>query len=229
MLGETVIVDIGADFRTDTAKPDNALDQFLDGAANAVFEGQTHFLGTLAGKGAVLVIGSPGQQLAPAVEDGNVLRFHVRNGGGNKMLDRQNLFTAKAAGPLDLEHDGCARLAALAAEEFALRQHQVNTGAAHIVHCADGSSKLAFERADQIYVLNKIGGSEAIGLVEDFVSHGPAARHALLGEGHAEFQDFVAGDKNLLASSLQFVLNIAGFEFFDDGTAVGGIEVAIKQ
>lgn len=162
LFREAVIVDIGADLGAHATEADDALDQLFNGTADTVLECQTHLFGALSGKSAILVIGAPGQKLAAAVEDGNVLRFHVGNGCGDQMLDCQNLLAAEAAGTLNLQHHGCAWLAPLAAEEFALRQHQMDAGAADIVHRPDGPSEFAFKRADQVDVLNEIGCAETV-------------------------------------------------------------------
>jgi hypothetical protein len=64
----------------------------------------------------------------------------------------------------------------LAAEQLALRHHEVDPGRLHGVDGADGARELALKGTDKVDVLHEVGGAERVRLVEQLVADGPAGR-----------------------------------------------------
>src|SRR5687768_16302316 len=99
----------------------------------------------------------------------------------------------------ELEHDGGARRLAVALEQPAFRDHQMNARRLNASDRSDGARQLALERAQVIDALNEAGRRERIALVENLVADAAARRQPLPGEIHADAGEIRPRHENRLA------------------------------
>jgi hypothetical protein len=105
----------------------------------------------------------------------------------------------------------------------------VDARGADAVERADGAGELAFQRAELVDVLDEARGAEAVGLVEDLVADGAAARQAFPGEGEAELQHLVLRHQDLCAVAAQFVWHAHAVELLDQLGGFLGVQPAEQQ
>jgi hypothetical protein len=143
------------------------------------------------------------------------------------MLDRSHLLAVEAAAAGEHEDDRGARILPLTAEQLAARQYQMHARLLHRGDRADGARQLALERAHVVDVLNEVGGTEALGAIEDFVADGGAARQTFLGHHHARAPDLVLRHEDLAAFLTDPVGDVHLLEAGDDLAAVLRAEFAV--
>ena len=77
----------------------------------------------------------------------------------------------------------------------------MDPGAVDAVDGLDRAGQLAFQRAQAIDVLDKGGGAESVGLVENLIADAGGGQ-IVLGQRHAQLGDLVGGHQDRAAISL---------------------------
>ncbi len=140
------------------------------------------------------------------------------------MPDRADLARVEVAH--QLQDDGGAGLLAVAFEQAALWQDEVDAGGLDAADRPDRARQLAFQRAQVVHVLDEIGRGEGVALVEDLVSDAGLAREALAGKVHAQAGQVGARRHHRLAGVAPgLVSDAAGVEVAHDGGRVLGRQV----
>ena len=169
-LLHAVGVDLGRDLDARAALADDAGHQLLDLLFHAPLEALLLFL--QRGRAARLALGAVGQQASALVDDRDLVGLQAFHGGGDEMADRAHLARVELAG--HLQRDGGAGLLAVALEQLALGDDEMDPRRLDAREGPDGAGELAFQRAQRVDVLHEAGGREGVALVEDLVADAAA-------------------------------------------------------
>ena len=164
---DPVEVEFRIDLDAGPARPDDAGDHVLDLAAQAPLQGDLPVLEAAGGIG----LGAPGavrQQPAALVDDRDALGLQALDRGGGEVADRPDLPGIEVAH--QLQHDGGARGLAVALEQAALGQDEVDARRLDPADRPDRAGELALQGAQVVHVLDEVGGRERVALVEDLVA-----------------------------------------------------------
>ena len=202
------------------AGADHAGDDGLDSLAQGVFVvGGVFVLVAGQGIGARLVVAA-GQEAAAIIHDGDPVGRQRGDGGGHKVLDGLDLAAVHAAA--GLQHDRSRRGLVIARKNLALGDDKMDAGAFHALDGLDGAGQLAFQGAQMIDVLDKGGGAEGVGLVEDLIADAGGGQ-IVLGQRHAQLGHLVGGDQDG-AAILDVILDGHGVQLAGDGGGIARVQ-----
>src|ERR1700731_3335807 len=105
----------------------------------------------------------------------------------------------------------------------------MDPGRLDAVDGANGTGKLALERAQMIDVLHEARGAERVGFVENLVANPAALGQAALGELHAQPRDLVLWHHDHGAVVAQLEGNGLAFQVLDDPGGILGAEVGKER
>ena len=90
-------------------------------------------------------------------------------------------------------------------------------------------AKFALQRAQPVDVLDEIGCTEAVGLIEDLIAERSAGGQARLGHGKAQPVDLVGGNHDRRSLARHLVGDAQLVELCRDVGGIGHVEIAVEQ
>ena len=153
----------------------------------------------------------------------------ARNGGCDQMLNGADLFRVQAAATTHFQHDGGTWFLLFAAKEFPAGQNQMHPRGLYAIDDSNGPGQFAFQRSDEIDVLDKIGCAQSIRFIENLVPHGSVGGQALTREFDTQRAHLVGGNANFPAIVHHFVRDAPRLQPLNDGAGGFRVQVAVKQ
>ena len=211
------------------AGPQAMLQHLLDRAGKTQLGRAADFLRGQRRAGDADRLPGTGQEIAPRIDDRNVLRAKPRHRRSDQIDDRLN---AAAVEPRHAGHGqqhAGLRVLPVTGERLTFGQDQMHPGGAHPVYGADGAGQLALHRAGLVDLLLEVGCRHAVTAVEYFVSDGATGRQAVLRQQQPRRGDLIDGNQDLATLAGQAVGDVVAGQVLHHLTAVAQIEVAVQQ
>ena len=168
------------------------------------------------------------EQRSRLIDHGDVARTQFRHARGDQMHDRSDLPGLQAPPGIELQHDGCGRLARIAQKNRRFRKRQMHPRTLHALHLDDGARQLGLQHRLIAGGLHHRTRAERGILLNHLDAHRIALRETLTRQANACLLHFGLWNRHR-AGWIEFEFDPCRRECVHDLTALALRELAVKN